>query len=124
MGVPACLSSAEAITAAEQTLVAEVGPPLPDAVVWETPWYQGASVWYDHRNDVPAVLGWLEELPRRLGCVDVESDNLAPPSDGRSKIYRLTCHLDRNGRGYVISLQTMLTPTSASTTIVAYRERD
>ena len=28
---------AEAIAAAEHSLLAEVGPPLPDAVVWETP---------------------------------------------------------------------------------------
>ena len=124
MGVPACTGDTDAIEAAEHALVVEVGPPLPDAVVWETPWYRGAGVWYDHRSDVPAVLGWLEALPRRLGCVDVEADDLAAPREGRAKIYRVTCRLDRDGRSYVVSLQTMLAPTSAWTIIVAYRERD
>jgi hypothetical protein len=122
LGVPACSNGAEAIEAAERSLLAEVGPPLSDAVVRETPWYRNASIWYDHRSDVPAVLDWLEELPRRLGCERFEADDLKPPALGRSQLYRVTCHLDRNGRGYVVSLQTLLAPTYASTVIAAYHE--
>ena len=122
LGVPACSNDVEAIAAAEHALVAAVGPPLPDAVVWETPWYRTATIWYDHHRDVPAVLDWLEALPRRLGCERFESDELVPPRPGWSKLYSVTCYLDRNGRGYVVSLQTLLAPTYASTVIAAYHE--
>ena len=122
LGLSACSSDVDAIAAAERTLLAEVGPPLPDAVVWETPWYLNAGVWFDHRSDVPAVLDWLEELPRRLCCERTEADDLTPPALGRSQLYRVTCHLDRNGRSYVVSLQTLLAPTYASTIIAVYHE--
>ena len=122
LGMPACSNDVEAIAAVEHLLVAEVGPPLPDAVVWETPWYRNAGVWYDHRSDVSAVLDWLKALPRRLGCARFESDDLTPPRQGRLQLYSVTCHLDRNGRSYVVSLQTLLAPTYASTIIAAYHE--
>lgn len=122
LGVPACSNDVEAIASAEHSLVAEVGPPLPGAVVRETPWYRHAGIWYDHRRDVPAVLDWLEALPRRLGCERFESDDLVPPRPGWSKLYWVTCHLHRNGRSYVVSLQTLLAPTDASTVIAASHE--
>lgn len=122
LGVPACSNDVEAIASVEHALVAEVGPPLPDAVVWESLWHRNAGVWYDHRNDVPAALDWLEALPRRLGCERFESDELVPPKPGWSKLFSVSCHLDRNGRSYVVSLQTLLAPTYASTIIAVYRE--
>jgi hypothetical protein len=122
LGVPACASDVDSIAAAEHALVAEVGPPLPDAVVWETRWYRNAGVWFDHRSDAPAVLDWIEELPRRLRCEHADVDDLTPPAPRRSQLYRVTCHLDRNGRSYVVSLQTLLAPTYSSTIIAVYHE--
>ena len=64
LGVPACAGSVD-VRAVEHALIAKVGPPLPDARVVGTPWYQGVGVWYDHRNDAPRVLAWLEAIPAR-----------------------------------------------------------
>lgn len=125
LGVPACASSV-GVRAVEHALIAEIGPPLPDAKVVGTPWFQGVGVWYDHRNDAPTVLAWLEAIPARLGSTDFTSDQLTPSDAWRAGFYRCTCRLELGGRRYVVKVTTLLTPTStslpSSTVVVAYHD--
>lgn len=50
LGVPACSGGTD-VEAVERALLTEVGPPLPGATVFDTPWYHGAGIWYDHRYE-------------------------------------------------------------------------
>jgi hypothetical protein len=119
LGVPAC-SDGPDVEAVERALVAEVGPPLPDATVFDTPWYHGVGIWYDHRDEPDAVLGWLDELPSRLRCASYESDDLVPPKEGWSELYRVSCRVRKGDSVYVVSVRTLLGSTSSSTTVVAF----
>lgn len=119
LGVPAC-SEGPDVEAVERALVAEVGPPLPDATVFDTPWYHGVGIWYDHRYEPAEVLDWLGELPSRLQCMSYESDDLVPPAEGWSELYRVSCRVRRGDNVYVVSVRTLLGSTWSSTTVVAF----
>lgn len=125
LGVPACASSVGA-RAVEHALIGKIGPPLPDAKVVANPWFQGVGVWYDHRNDAPNVLQWLDAIPTRLGSTEFTSDQLTPPDPWQARLYRRTCRLELRGHRYVVKLTTLLTPTStslpSSTVVVAYHD--
>ena len=119
LGVPACGGRPD-VEAVERALVAEVGPPLPDATVFDTPWYHGVGIWYDHRYEPAEVLDWLGELHSRLQCMSYESDDLVPPAEGWSELYRVSCRVRRGDNVYVVSVRTLLGSTWSSTTVVAF----
>jgi hypothetical protein len=122
----ACTSDVGVGMVRARALVKEIGPPPRGAEIeWSTDFTgeiddnsEQSSVGYSHEYDLASLTAWLDNVPKRLGCIDPRRSDSPPAGDEYAKRFELRCEIVRPERRFFVKISILLLPEELGDTVV------